>query len=416
FMKIIRNKIIFREILYHCKLYKINRKLRILHKNDLLKYPEREYITHLELYSQYLPLMHEIPPSVRAITIGEFYKQEPLTSGVIPNTVNHLILGRNYSNKLAKDSIPNSINTLEFCSPCIIEECYIPPSVTTVKYHGPKIHNTLPRSVKYLVFSNSFNYPIEKLSISSTLSFNDVTEVAIIPNFIETLEFGKEYNQIIKPFSLPLSIKTIIFGDRYNQPLEVGSIPFECTTLVLVKNLVFSDAFDYPIENYKIPHFIETIEFGKEYNQFIKPLSIHSSIKTIIFGDRYNRPLEIGSIPFECTTLVLENNYNILFTKNLIPPTITNLYIRTSFLKPIKKGIPSSVKHLSLGHSFIKTFLPGAIPDSVTSIEILFNSPITFLPNNNVISILPSSIETLSFGESFNHSIDKGLPSSLTKL
>ncbi len=93
----------------------------------------------------------EIPYSTTTLYLLSYHPE--LEVGIIPKSVNHLIIGTHYNKTLKKGYIPDSVKVLELqCDPEILEEGAIPDSVTHLIYsHNKSIYideAMIPDSVK----------------------------------------------------------------------------------------------------------------------------------------------------------------------------------------------------------------------------------------------------------------------------
>ncbi|EGC36991.1 hypothetical protein DICPUDRAFT_91719 [Dictyostelium purpureum] len=168
-----------------------------------------------------------------------------------------------------------------------------------------------------------------------------------------------------------------------------------------------------------------------EYNFPIKPGMIPSTLKELTLPHDYNHPLqETFAITNDCldyipvfpenglTKLYITNSFNQPIIQNVLPKTLKELKIGTSFTQELYfESIPDSVTFLTLdcpyyNHQFapgilprnlIKLkignnvpLLPGSLPESLTYLKLCrdFNQPIT-------ANLLPKNLKKISFGSNF---------------
>ncbi|EGC40598.1 hypothetical protein DICPUDRAFT_73890 [Dictyostelium purpureum] len=171
-------------------------------------------------YSFNQPL-ENLPISLTKLILGAEFNQ-PLRIQSL-TALKTLLLGRDYNLPFDQESLPQSLETIEFGF-----------------FFNQKLSN-LPLSIKKIVFSRDFNIPIDQ-------------SLAHLP-LLEVLEFGRKFNQNIFPDTFPKSLKTLIFGTEFNKPIE-NCIPTSVTSIT------FGLEFKQPIES--IPKSTNIISASKK--------------------------------------------------------------------------------------------------------------------------------------------------------
>jgi len=159
------------------------------------------------------------------------------------------------------------LKTLVF-GPCfnqfIVE---LPPNLEELYFGGfnhPIRPGYLPRSLRVLVFGDSFNQKIDNVDMNpGSLMDTDRMEnnEKVLPPHLEILEFGMMFNQPIGPGVLPPSLNALKFGHRFNQHVS------------------HPDVF---------PNSLKTLEFGVMFNKPIGSGVLPNSLKKLVFRGRFN--------------------------------------------------------------------------------------------------------------------------------
>ena len=176
-----------------------------------------------------------------------------------------------------------------------------------------------PPNLENLMFdkySDFFDYqlahlPLQKLIVGK--QFNSDFDKVVLPACLESLTFGKDFNQRIGKTQLKFcSLKELVFGDRFDHPLTCVELPKTLETLVFgfdysgdineydvdlrytpnLKNLTFGYSFNSDVfYNAVLPDTLETLTFGRFFNQPLRrDQLVKTSLKKLIFGDHFDSP------------------------------------------------------------------------------------------------------------------------------
>ena len=141
---------------------------------------------------------------------------------------------------------------------------------TTTKY----LHH-LPESLEHLTFGNEFNQSLEGVTLPSNL---------------QTLTFGDDFNQSLERVTLPNSLHTLPF-ENWNQSLEGVTLPRSLQTLT------FGYWFNHSLEGVTLPNSLHTLTFKHCFNQSLEGVTLPSSLQTLTFGDLSDQRLEGVTLP-----------------------------------------------------------------------------------------------------------------------
>ncbi|KAK5574616.1 hypothetical protein RB653_009869 [Dictyostelium firmibasis] len=119
-----------------------------------------------------------------------------------------------------------------------------------------------------------------------------------IPSSVESLTFGRSFNQVLSAGLIPSSVKSLTFGRDFNQVLSAESIPSS------VESLKFGNGFNQVLSSGSIPSSVKSLTFGDYFNQELSAGSIPSSVKSLTFGICFNKVLSAGLIPSSVESLI----------------------------------------------------------------------------------------------------------------
>ena len=90
-----------------------------------------------------------------------------------------------------------------------------------------------------------------------------------LPDNLQTLVFGRTFNQTLRGVKLP-PLKTLIFGHDFNQNMEGTSLPAD------LQSLTFGCLFNQSLENLKWPGGLKSLTLGKTFNRSLKKVFFSS--------------------------------------------------------------------------------------------------------------------------------------------
>ncbi|KAF2068442.1 hypothetical protein CYY_010232, partial [Polysphondylium violaceum] len=313
--------------------------------------------------------VHSIISSIRSNTtnlvIQELLKKDDVFvkcegSGPIPQTTKHLI-------RLCRDTdpLPFGITQMICSQDRAIPPGELPESLTKIDfiYLNQCLSNVhLPQSLKYLIIPN-----MDQLIYRNTHIPKSVTHFGI--NLHGSNHEGIVTNSwLFKKGYLPESVRFIkidIFNLKPNQisdiilPSSILYFDLQVDELyadkleLFYKKIKFIDAQEY---YHNAPEFVQTttletgniskIDFGKHFNQLIKPGQLSSNITDLTFGQSYLQSIGEGVIPSSVDKLTLECKENIGAVS--IPFPISSLSLPAILLPDNPLADKTSIKDLSI--------------------------------------------------------------------
>ncbi|EGC29359.1 hypothetical protein DICPUDRAFT_99857 [Dictyostelium purpureum] len=385
-----------------------------------------------ELWPGFIPFENRVSP-IESLDLGKKYSH-PLKKGDIPPTIKKVILSDVYNHPLKQGDIPNSTEAIVFGN----------------RWDQVITHDSLPSSIKSIRFGNDYN--------NRGLPF----KASCLPKGLESIRFGISFNQILDANSFikyTPNLKTLQVHSKYTHQLTFKNIPPSVTELFLgintshtsqkliyeyrlpdgIRRLTLGDYVTAPIEPGYLPNGITDLSLGS--NNKVVHGSIPNTVTKLDLGLYYNRELPSDSLPESLTHLVFAFDYDTKLAQNQFINTrnLTTIEFGAFFSRPIAAGtFPKNLTTLKFGRNMNPDHLElCAIPDSVTSLQIVPNFRYSNIPKNlrklkliNFDKDIPPSyfnsekapeslrnLEILSLGDNFNTEIKPStFPNSLTKL
>ncbi|KAF2077767.1 hypothetical protein CYY_000954, partial [Polysphondylium violaceum] len=281
-------------------------------------------------------------------------------SGPIPQTTKHLT-------RMCRDTdpLPFGITQLICCQDRAIPPGELPESLTKITFINlnqclSNVH--LPQSLKYLLIP-----AMDQLIYRNTHIPKSVTHLGV--DLHSSVHEGIVRNSwLYKKGYLPESVRFIIINIANLKPSQISDIILPSSILyfdlqveevyidrleLFYKKIKFIDAQEY---YHNAPEFVQTstletgniskIDFGKHFNQLIKPGQLSSNITDLTFGQSYLQSIDEGVIPSSVDKLTLECKESIGAVS--IPYPISSLSIPAIFLPDNPLADKTSIKDLSI--------------------------------------------------------------------
>ncbi|KAK5576296.1 hypothetical protein RB653_007437 [Dictyostelium firmibasis] len=404
FQKVWGNIVIRNEILFHLRLYNSFWGKEIsLSLKEVFQYPYKSYLDYLQLKERKFENEHSLedfPQSnIRYLYLNEEY--DLFYNKMIPPSVTSIHFGWYFEGEINKGMIGDNVTSLSFSGPFFNEE------LSDI---------WLPKYLIHLKLDIGFQRDIKKGQLPNTLEslllhpdYKGIIMPGSIPESVTTLrfKFNSHLNRdSISTKKIPISTTSLELDDDFNQPIRVGDIPQNVT------NLSFGKSFSSAIGPNSLPKSTRVLSLGK-FKDSVDHNILQENLISIDFGEYFNRPLFSNMFSFS------KSINTIIFGKGFTQPIASKVFSHLNELKTLKFGdhfnsiiladeLPNSLTYLDLG-GYNKPLELGVLPNSLISLK--------FYCFNKTINNLPSSIEYLNLGWSFNQIIEKGvLPINLKSL
>lgn len=256
--------------------------------------------------------------------------------------------------------------------------------------------NSIPKTVFYLFFNNSYDQNIDNLSFESAdFKSSNITKIYFGDNFNTTVDklppnitditFGKNFNKYIN--NLPNSLINLRLGDNFNRNIDNIS---QKNGLKNLQKLYFGEKFKMSVDN--LPQSLIKIKFGGEFNQKIDKLP--PNIKIIKFDSLFNYSIfnhKVDNLPLSVEYIKFGHNFNN--EVNNLPKNITKIVFGKNFNQKLD-NLPISVKHITLPHLYNQSI--DHLYPFITHLTINVSSvkrpnikiPLKNIPKNIIINII----------------------------
>ncbi|EGG19751.1 hypothetical protein DFA_06851 [Cavenderia fasciculata] len=327
------------------------------------------------------------------------------TVGVLPSSLQSLVFGRDYNQRLSVGVLPSTLQSLVFGG--VLPTLFQSPMQSLMfgsDYNQRLSVGELPSSLQSLEFGDSYNHPIT---------------LGVLPSSLQSLKLGNDYNQPLSFTVLPSSLhslkasnydidrsisiqifpssetQSILHGWEYNDPMTFRVLPSSLQSITFgdsqsgasrVHNIIdLKQPVELPlslqIDDWESPTSFKKSIFRKGYNQPVSMRVLPSSLQSLTFGHAYTLPLSPGVLPESLQSLVFGDRYNQALSIGVLPPSLQSLKFGRDYNQPLSVGVlPTSLQSLEFGRDYNQTLPVGVLPSSLQSLTFSGDSkPIVFL-------------------------------------
>lgn len=312
----------------------------------------------LKIYTCEDILLENLPNTLEELNISCFSNQKNILD-YLPTSLKFLniklnkvfksvkdYLDRNESTEINFDSLPPGLESLKIigqydgelnCLPPNLKCLHIPPGYNREINNIPENLEELKIPLKY-EFLNNFKFcnQLKKIIIgfsnkSHTQTISNV-DLTLIPDSIEEIEFGDDFNQSINK-KLSKNIKKITFGFNF-KPYSIDDLSDS------IEYLEFGYNFNGMIKKYSSN--LKYLKFGRNFNQHINNLP--EGLISLSINERFHS--QINKLP--STLEILEFNPYAEYTHDIMCiPDSVNTIILGKYMEKNKINIPKSLKNIT---------------------------------------------------------------------
>ena len=249
-----------------------------------------EYLEELTLSYNYSEILEPgvLPKYLKKITFGSHYYQE-LIPGVFPTSLRTLILP-NCRKEIKPGLLPEGLTHLRY-NGLEITENLLPSTLKCLwfinTFNNKIDKKALPNSIEKIIFSDFFNqkldfiFPDNLIELRLGNYFNQTIEKGDLPEGLKILKIDStKYNKKIEPNVLPNSITNLRIN-KYPYPIEKDMIPDS------LNYLSFGPDFNQEIKENTLPTHIKTLSLGYTYNKYIKKNVLPPNLRILSLGKSY---------------------------------------------------------------------------------------------------------------------------------
>lgn len=203
----------------------------------------------------------------------------------------------------------------------------------------------LPKNLVNFYTGNAFNQSINNLVLPDSIeklvlgsNFNRIIEK--FPSNLRYLEFGRRFN---KPLTnLPDGLKSLYLNGEFNYPLD--NLPKSLRFLSLFG--IYNNRFNYSLDN--LPEELEELYLSGPFNHPIDFLP--SNLKMIYINSDFNH--QIDNLPIGLLKICFANNAIFNHSIDKLPDSIEEIRLPKDYSYPIKK-LPNNLKSLEISYKYI---------------------------------------------------------------
>ncbi|KAN0023143.1 hypothetical protein ACTFIU_009226 [Dictyostelium citrinum] len=282
-------------------------------------------------------------------------------------------------------SLPDNIDSIILYQEIYKNTNFLNKSSSTTIINNDKI--------KSLILHDGFNNPItiENFSIFSSLvclefgqNFNEIIRDSVLPNTLKRIKFNNLFNQSINKNNLPNQLESITFGNSFNK--DINNLPDSIKVLKLPEISKFSQI----IISKKLPKSLTYLSLPSTYNDGLIDEMFPNSIKKLKKSNILNSSTK--SPPYYLKLKVFQPNGSLMSNEELLKFLMfSHFESRTTYDfsnhcenicddNDVYRDVPSETKkiyHYQKNYKII-------IPPSVTSLTLYFcfgNHEIEFIPS-----------------------------------
>ena len=196
------------------------------------------------------------------------------------------------------------------------------------------LETILPQKLERLSLGNDFNQILDQTELPNNLEslsfgdeFNQNLDAVNLPGTLEALSFGRRFDQSLVDVRLPDSLKSLTFGSYYNQSLENVHLPLS------LENLTFGDRFNQSLEYVSLPSNLQSLHFGMHFSRNLEGITWPSNLRSFSCGRQYKESLSLGFVEFRAAFFT--KSFVLLINKHIITTSRFFLFWKCVFL-PIK--------------------------------------------------------------------------------
>eukprot|EP01133_Synstelium_polycarpum_P013389 gene13389-15754_t len=306
-------------------------------------------LTYLKFGSQFQKDIPQcgLPASLKRLEFGAEFNR-PILRGVLPATLTHLGFGVCFRQMITPGVLPATLKELWFNAD---HQMPRPGKCNTnhqLSFGAKKVdQGVLPQSLQRLVLSSSFSQKFELGSLPRSLthlevlyeSYRQIIDPGVLTN-VTHLTLG-HYHSIncITPKNAPPTLTHLTLL-RFTAHLQ--DLPKTLTHLTLGDEFGAEIKDKRRIEPAVLPEGLKYLRFGYNFDQELKKGMLPSSLVHLTLGVKYQKEITPGILPTSITSLSLENPMPPIIPFGAIP-SVTNLSIGVDN----RKELENQLKQLS---------------------------------------------------------------------
>ena len=262
----------------------------------------------------------------------------------------------------------------------------------------------LPETLERLTFGPNFNQSLKGVTFPNSLrsltfdrSFNRSLQGVTLPSGLQSLTFGISFNHSLQRVTLPSGLKSLTFDGRFNHSLQGVTLPSG------LQSLTFGTRFNKSLQGVTLPSGLQSLTFGWAFNQSMEGVTLPSSLQSLTFGFVFNQSLQGVGLPSGLQSLTFGDDFNQSLQGVTLPSGLQSLTFGDDFNKGLQGvTLPSGLQSLTFGISFNRSLQGVTLPSGLQSLTFgtRFNKSLQGVT-------LPSGLQILTLSPDFNQSLNR---------
>eukprot|EP00435_Cladocopium_sp_Y103_P026530 s2628_g6.t1 len=357
----------------------------------------------------------DLPSGLESLTLGEgFGCDESSMLGTLPKGLKQLTCNIKFVNDVCLECL-EKLHSLTFKGWSDQDKEFdtlaLPSSLKSLSFADGVNHlerMNLPRGLQLLLLGDSLGevpltLPDELQSLSFGKRFNESIQNVIFPNRLQLLNFGDKFNQNLDGILLPENLQSLTFGAHFNQSLEFVTLP------MCLVSLTFGARFNQSLERVNLPVQLHSLTLGDEYDQTLEHVTLPEGLQELVLGDLFNQTLD-GVVFPQLQRLKLSRRFNENVDAVSFPRDLRILTFGDYFNQPLEHvSFPPGLQHLAFGDYFNQSLEKVNLPPDLQSLTL-------GLAFDQALPTWPELRELTFCGQNYHGIENIQLPSTLQEL
>lgn len=169
-----------------------------------------------------------------------------------------------------------------------------------------------------------------------------------LPERVECLNVVTTLIPRLEVFQWPKRLQTLCFGRSFNQDLSKTTLPPQ------LRNLTFGSLFDKSLDNVTLPSSLKSLNFGLSFNREMQMVSLPEGLERLVFGRNFNQ--ELGKLPASLEVLIFGSLFNQSLSSVISSTRVPRL------------------KHLEVGCMYSHNLQSLVLPETLSFLTLIVNT------------------------------------------
>eukprot|EP00435_Cladocopium_sp_Y103_P012392 s1020_g3.t1 len=295
--------------------------------------------------------------------------------------------------------------------------------ITELQSHPGAYLQSLPQCLQTLTLVSEPNKQLERISFPCKLQtltlgglFNQSLAGMVLPEGLQSLTLGDYFDQSLEGVTFPAGLQILKFGRDFNQNLEGVVLPKD------LHSLTFGWHFNQSLQGVDLPEGLQSLTLGPESTEHGGRVPLPATLHSLTAGGNFKQSLEKVTWPKGLQSLTLGGWFNQSLNRAVLPCELRSLTFGDDFDQSLEAvTFPESLENLKFGRDFNQGLERVTLPQGLRNLtrDLAQQTSIIDLQLEFQLKdlVFPDSLESLTFGTAFNHSLEGViLPENLQSL